>query len=256
MYARLLIPATPFLILALVRALEIVMPRPSFQWIAGAVLVAAVALSPRPLGDAEIRDGIVDESTIYTPEALAKTRDEGWLLRRFFDGLPVRIAIVGSQAALAYYARPAVAIECGTGLTDAWIARQPLAKRGRVGHEKIAPISYLLRRKVNFTIHPFAAKTLDLDSELPFANIAFDTVIGRIVTWDPVVLAGVGARGARFKDVPSTLDGYILRVPAMPADQARESYARMKRFYFDVVSDPARERAFLAAVAASEKASH
>jgi hypothetical protein len=253
MYARLLIPATPLLILALTRALEILLARRALvQWAAAAAAVAAVSLTPSPLGDAEIRNGIVDESSIYVHAALAKTKRESLILRRYFEGLPVRIAIVGSQAALAYYARPAVAIECGAGLTDRWIARQPLAKRGRVGHEKTAPISYLLQRQVDFTIHPFSAKTLNLDSELPHSNIAFDDIIGRIVHWDPVVLDEVRRRGARFKDVPSMLDGYIAQVDQLSPEMAREAYVRMKRFYFDHVSDPGRERAFREAVERAE----
>jgi hypothetical protein len=206
--------------------------------------VAGVALTPIPLRDAEIRQGIVNEPRVYVPEVVARARREGLILRRYFEGLPVRIAFVGSQAALAYYTRPAVAIESGTGLTDRWIAHQPLAKRGRVAHEKLAPVSCLLRRKVNFTIRHFAAVTLRLDEQLPMAVVAFDTIPGRIVTWDPILMAELGRRGARFPDLPAELDRYIAGLDQVSDEQVRDAYQRFKGFYFDLVNDPERERAF------------
>jgi hypothetical protein len=246
MYARLLIPAAPFLMIALERALELSLGRrASWQWAASVGAVAAVALTPSPLHHAEIDHGVVDEHLVYTRDVVARAQREGLTLRRYFEGLPVRVAIVGSQAALAYYARPAVAIEGGAGLTDHWIARQPLARRGRVGHEKIAPVSYLLLRKTHFTIRYFSGVTLGLNKALPIVTIRFDTIPGRIVHWDPVMLGELRKRGARFSDLPSEIDRFAAGLDRLTDDRAREAYGRLRNFYFRHVRDPARERPFL-----------
>jgi hypothetical protein len=254
MYARLLIPAAPFFAIALARGTDLLLgQRPALHWTAAAAAVAGVALTPIPLHDAEIRQGIVNEPRVYVPEVAARARREGLILRHYFEGLPVRIAIVGSQAALAYYARPAVAIESGTGLTDRWIAHQPLAKRGRVGHEKPASVSYLLRRKVNFAIRRFAAVTLRLDEELPEVWALFDTIPGRIVTWDPALMAELGRRGVLIQDVPADLDRFIAGLDRVSDERALDAYLRLKRFYFDQVNDPLRERAFRERLARSSR---
>jgi hypothetical protein len=79
-------------------------------------------------------------------------------------------------------------------------------KRGRVGHEKLAPVPYLLRRKVDFTIRHFAGATLGLDQYLRMVPIDFDTIPGRIVHRDPALLAELARRGARFGNTPTEIE--------------------------------------------------
>jgi hypothetical protein len=245
MYARLLIPATPFFAMALASGVDLLLARrPARHGIAAALCVGGVALTPLPLRGTEVMNGVVNEWRVYRPDVLARARREGLIVRRFIEGLPVRVAFVGSQAALVYYARPAVAIESSTGLTDRWIARQPLTKRGWVGHEKLAPVSYLLERKVHFTLRHFSAVTLGLDQDIPDVPIAFDTLYARIVHWDPAVLAEVERRGAVFSDIPKGMDGYIATFDRASDEGVQESYRLLKAFYFDHVNDPVRERAF------------
>jgi hypothetical protein len=246
MYARLLIPAAPFFAIALARGIALLLAqRRGLHWAVATAATAGLGLSPMPLHDAEITHGIIDEPRVYLAGVIERTRRNGLTLRRYFEGLPVRMAFVGSQAALVYYARPAVAIECGTGLTDRWIAHQPLLKRGRVGHEKVAPVSYLLRRKVDFTIRHFAGATLGLDEYLPMVPIAFDTIPGRIVHWDPVLLAELARRGARFANVPAEIDRFASMLDRTSDEQVRDAYRRLKYFYFDSARDSVRERMFL-----------
>ena len=250
MFARLLIPTVPFFLIALERAAEILTRGSSAaRWGVAALALVGQIATPMPLDDDKEVHGIVDEPRIYTRDAMTRTRNEGLTLRRYFDGLPVRLAYVGSQAALAYYARPPVAIECQTGLTDSTIAHRHLERRGRIGHEKVAPVDYLLQRRVDFVIHRFAGVTLDLDAELPFVVIDFDTIPGRIVHWDPPVLAEVRRRGARFVDVTTVLDQYGPTLETLTDEQAADAFARMRRFYFDGVDDPRRRAMFEARLA-------
>jgi hypothetical protein len=246
MYARMLIPATPFFLIVLEAAVtRLVAGRPRLEWAAMAVLVAAVAFMPYPFKATGWKAGIVNEREFYKPEDVEVQRSDGATLRRYFEGLPVSIAFVGSQARLAYYARPAVAIEAQTGLTDRWIAHQPLAHRGRVGHEKVAPLSYLLSRRVDFVIHHFPTETLGMQQSLPMALIYFDRITGYMVHWDPPLLTELAKRGARFVDLPSALDERRAAYDQLPADSLRMEYARLKLFYFDFVPDSIRAARFV-----------
>jgi hypothetical protein len=245
MYARLLIPATPFYLLTLEFAVARLFPRKlGVQVAVAAVLVAAVVLTPYPFPSGTWVQGIANEREFYKPEDVEAQRLQGATLRRYFEGLPVRIAIVGSQARIAYYARPSVAIEAQTGLTDRWIAHQPLASRGRVGHEKVAPIQYLLSRKVDFVFQHFALETLGLNDTLLTVPIYFDQWPAFMVHWDPSLLAQLAQRGARFVDFPAAVDARMADFERLPSDSLRIEYKKLKTFYFDFVPDSARQARF------------
>ena len=51
--------------------------------------------------------------------------------KRFFQGLPVRVAYWAGQAKLIYYADPYVAVEASAGLTDTALAHRTIQERGR-----------------------------------------------------------------------------------------------------------------------------
>ena len=161
MFARLLLPAAPFLSILLEYGVaRLARRRLWLEATGGAAALAALALARDPFPPGQMVGGIVHEWAFYTRSSLEQRRRQGESLGHYFSGLPVRIAIVGSQASLAWYADPAVAIEAHTGLTDRTVAHLALAKRGRVGHEKVAPIWYLLEtRHVNFTLEQVAATT-------------------------------------------------------------------------------------------------
>lgn len=245
MYARFLIPVTPFYLIVLESGVaRLLAGRPRIQLANAAGLVGALVLTPQPSVGAGWQGGIVNERDYYKPEDVQVRRLEAATLRRYFAGLPVRVAIVGSQAMLAYYARPEVAIEAESGLTDRWIAHQPLAHRGRVGHEKIAPVSYLLSRHVDFVIQHASTVTLGLKQRIPLVPIYFDQVPGYMVRWNPPLLAEMARRGARFVDFPAALDERKSDYARLPADSLQIEYARLKTFYFDTVPDPIREAWF------------
>jgi hypothetical protein len=245
MYARMLIPATPFYLLVLESAVaRLLAGSPRVGLAAAAGLVAALAFTPDWSTGKASQAGIVNERDFYRPEEVEIRRAEGATLRRYFEGLPVRIAIVGSQANLAYLAHPAIAIESQTGLTDHWIAHQPLARRGRVGHEKLAPVSYLLSRKVDFVIGHFATVSLQLKQSVPLVPIYFDRIPCYMVHWNPPLLAELARRGARFVEFPAVLDARRADYARLPADSLKFEYARLKAFYFDSVPDSVREARF------------
>jgi hypothetical protein len=167
------------------------------------------------------------------------------VLGRYFEGLPVRVAFYGDEARIAYRARFPVAIECHSGLTDAFIARQPVGPRGRPGHEKLAPLEYLIdERKVHFTFSSVPQQ--GLRELIPKVLVRFDDgIFGQVLHWDPDLMAALRERGARFPDFPGYLDRVVAELERLPDDQVARIFERVERFYFRHVEDPAREAAFL-----------
>ncbi|HVP37558.1 MAG TPA: hypothetical protein VMS93_00085 [Candidatus Saccharimonadales bacterium] len=249
MFARLLIPVTPFyLILTELALARLLRGSAGLQLTAGGVAVLAVAATPYPFTGEGWVHGIINEWLFYRqPEASDVIRRDGLALRPFFRGLPVRVAFLGGEARLMYYARPAVAIESQTGLTDRYIAHLPLGRvRGRVGHEKVAPLSYLIEgRRVHFAFHPEADRELGLSQAIPTMKIYLGRLAGRILTWDPALMDSLRRRGAVFDDFPTQLDTVIVRLPRFADSDVRLLYGGLRRFYFEHVPDPAHERPFL-----------
>src|SRR4029450_10020045 len=112
-------------------------------------------------------------------------------------------------------------------------------RRGRVGHEKRAPVPYLIdQRGVHFIFHVFGdGSELGFDRFIPLSLIEIDTLRGRTLHWDPQIMAVMKQRGARFADFPTELDRYIAGIAQVPDAVIQADFAKFKRFYFDHVSD-------------------
>ena len=247
MFARLLIPATPFWLILLQLAVERWVPsRVPHQVAVAAALSVAIAFMPYPFSGQGWTRGIVNEWEFYTEREQERAQAFGGRLRAYFDGLPVRMAFCGGQAVLAYRSRAPIAIETATGLTDSTIAHQPLARRGRVGHEKMTPIPYLIARRTHFWMYSGKALSDTLAPYIPLVPIRFDTLTVMAITWDPPVMDALRARGVTVPDFLATLDQFIAAMPAIDDDEVREVYRKTRTFYFDHVPDPAREAPFRA----------
>ena len=247
MFARMLVPVMPFCLILLERGLARLLPPGRRAWLAAsaAALVAAAAM-PSPIRGEQTVAGIVNEWVFYTPERAEEARRHGEILRAYFEGLPVCVAFLGGEARLVYYSRPRVAIECATGLTDRYVAHQPLLRRARVGHEKIAPLDYLIRRRrAHFVLGASDAKVLHVYGSVPIEEIRFGETAGLLLHWDPALMPRLRQRGALFGDFPAILDGYLAEMPGLPDSTVRLDYAGARLFYFDHVADPAREKPFL-----------
>jgi len=244
MFGRLLIPIVPFLAVALdVGLTTLTRHRQPLQWVATAGIAAALLLTPSPIEKLQIVHGIADEREHYTHEFGDRTSRSAATLRRYFDGLDVTVAFTGSQARLMYEARIPQAIECETGLTDRTIARQELRQRGRPGHEKHAPLDYLVReRKTHFAFKEYTMRITGAERRLPRAPIRFDGIEGYILHWDPELLAVLAERGAQFEDFPSWLDGMLAETDRLSRQELQQLYGMSRLFYFEHVDDPERER--------------
>jgi hypothetical protein len=247
MFARLLIPTLPFYLLLLGYGLMLApFTRPRWGQLGGVVLLAGMALTSTPVGGGEWVHGIADERSYYTDEKVAGLEHSARVLGRVFDGLPVRVAFYGDEARIVYRAAFPVAIEGHTGLTDRVVARQELAERGRVGHEKHASVDYLIeRRAVHFTFSRVPGEVLGLNDWIPEIVVPFDReVYGRVLHWDPVMMQALQDRGVPVPDFLGVVDGAIAELDALPRDRVAALYDKLRRFYFVHNPDPERQAAF------------
>src|SRR5262249_48906670 len=93
MFARMLIPATPFYLLVFDTASTALPPRtPAFAALGLAVLlIAAPVFLPPPVRGARFVSGIANEHEFYGVKRATETDLWGDALRPFFAGLPVRL---------------------------------------------------------------------------------------------------------------------------------------------------------------------
>ncbi len=251
MFARLLIPMTPFALVLLELGLERMAGFPGIHVPAAVACAIGMAVTPYPFqGQGWVR-GIINEHEFYPASERAASRAYGTRLRELFDGLPMRVAFCGGQAVLAYYSRVPLAIETATGLTDSTIAHGPLEVRGRVGHEKRTPPLYLTGRRVHFWMYASPLLSDTLATYIPLVRARLDTLTVMVMSWDPPVMAELRRRGVVIEDFEAALDQLIALLPAMPDAEVAPLYAKVRRFYFDGVPDSTRERAFLERLARS-----
>lgn len=248
MYARLLIPVTPYLAILLELALHRVSLTRGIAYVELVVAsLVAIVFIPRPVSGTEWQSGIADESAVYDEARTLEAARDSEALATFFRGLPVRVAFLGTEARVMYQANIPVAIEADTGLTDAVVARQPLRERGRIGHEKHATPEYLVsRRAAQFLVSPNAPDDYGFDRYIPIRTIELGPVKAWILTWDPALMAELAKRGAVFGDFEAFLDGYIETLPARATEDVRRDYEKFRHFYFEHVRDSEREAPFVA----------
>jgi len=244
MFGRFLIPVTPLLLVLFERSLiQIGGDHALGRWVLAGVAAIGIVFTPYPLPRNPLGSvrGIVFEPNYYSTEATEHAKGVGLALRPFFQGLPVRLAFFGGEARMVYYARPRLAIECSTGLTDRHIAHQPLAERTRIGHEKLADVDYVLgERGAHVSFFRGAPEVFQLHREIPLVDIEMAGVRGRVLNWDAALLDSLRRRGASIQDFPTELDG-LLAAPS-PEYEMLEWFTedKLRRFYFRHVTDPER----------------
>jgi arabinofuranosyltransferase len=190
-----------------------------------------------------IVEGITEESSIYKIQEIYKLKQILLPLRQSFQNANISIAFSGSQAMYAYYLNPPVAIEISTGLTDATIANQKLKKRGRIGHEKTAPMEYLKNRGVH--LHLFE-KDLSGRTEYNLFTIKGLNFPFRILKYENQSMKFLKKSSrVEFVDFPNYLDEYILRIGKTPLVKIEKDYSEFNEYYFKYNLDLKRENHFL-----------
>lgn len=247
MFARVLMPVVPLLLIGLEDALAAVPARlaPVRPLLVAAVAASLYTASP-PVDGGQWARGVADEWRYYDAAAVHRAEVRAQDLRHFLGGLQPRYVILASELREVYLAGLPVVIDAQTGLTDAVIARQPTPEpRGRIGHEKVADLGYLVgRRKAHLTCADFAVPVLGLDAVLPLVAVRMGSLSCHLLHWDPAFVAALRARGVAVADVPAEIDRVIAQLDQQPDGVVAEQYRRLRWFYFDHLDDPAREGPF------------
>ncbi len=249
MHARFMIPATPFFAILLDAGVQALATRR--RWVQPALAVGlclAVAFSARPFEGVYGPRGIADEPVHYTRERAEAVDLRAALLKSYTTGLDYSVAFLGGEARLVYRARVPLAIESETGLTDRYLARRRVSSEGselRIGHEKTAPLTYLIdERKIDLVFFASAPQRLGLEGAIPEVRVRFGMLNGWLLHWDAELVWALRERGVDVEDFPRVLDGYIASMPSQPNEEVARNYEQFKRFYFDHVDDPARRSPF------------
>ena len=237
MFARFLLPATPFLALLAEHAV-----RSLKRWspaCAALVILATLAggiWRERTLRWPAMPRGVTDERSVYPPEDTSARRMHGARIAACFDSTDASFLVLSAQAALAYFARYPVAVEVN-GLTDRTLARQPIAARGRPGHERKPTVEYFQERRIHFmVVHRHVGQ------QRQYAWIRFGGLDGEILTYDHALMEQVRRRckDVEFVDFPRYLDDYIRRAPELPVDVLGRDLVEYRAYYFAHNQDPGR----------------
>ena len=141
MEGRFLVPVLPaFLLLAEVALRSLELPSSVRATGFAAVTLASVA-NLGALPAAQVVAGISDERT--REPAFNDWAREGAAFARHLP--PGTVIATDALGAFGWAAKDLVLVDT-QGLTDAYVARLPMTTRGRPGHDRSAPMDYLLRR--------------------------------------------------------------------------------------------------------------
>lgn len=189
--------------------------------------------------------GVADEHWYWSHETngfslIERYEEIGGRLGDYFEGEDVTV-LLGGQASLGYYGRFSNCIEYA-GLTDAHIARLPVTKRGRPGHEKGATMDYVAERGVHFTFMkaPFKPGFY----RLAYFRMGEGAVRAEMMTYDRELMMRLGRRfpdDIDYVDFELYLNDWIDSMPDLPIDEVAAEYSEFRDFYFRHNNDPERE---------------
>ncbi len=244
MFARLLIPTLPLLYLTT----ELYLFRMKFKQIRNILSILVIICTvfynnPYKGTKLPIVDNITNESDVYKLKSVYQLKLSLIPFTKIFQDEEIHIAYGGSQAMLAYYLNPKVAIESVTGLTDEFIAHQKISKRSKVGHEKPAPISYLQKRNVHIHFFPTADTPKREYNSIRLKNIPGEF---RIIRYDSILFSQLRKSGMfEFQSFEDYLDEYIVTMNKKSKKQISYDYEEFRKYYFELNGDDKRERIFL-----------
>jgi hypothetical protein len=257
MFARFLIPILPLMYFLIEASTRVLLPRrlASLAFIVLLLLVTTVEKTRRDRLLTTERNGwtipasargITGERHYYTQfYRIENERDIGKAFAPYFRDLDVTVLLRG-QACLAYYAQFSRCIS-SEGLTDRYIARLPLEKRGRPGHEKTAPIDYLIQEGVDLVFRRMVMPDQDFRRVL-FQVLGNRTQWAQLVTYDRKLIEQLQRRWGdkiRYTNFEAYLDDYIeTKLASRSREEVLADFAEFQKYYFLHNDDPARMRAF------------
>ncbi len=239
MFARFLIPITPICFFFLESSISLLSRNNLVRFSVAILIIGTVIFRwDQFIPEKIIINGIASERSHYELGIVKQAQIDGAKLHNCLDGFDITVGFFGTKAMLMYYSQLPMAIECNTGLTDEYIAHQPISKRGRPGHEKNVPEEYLFERKINFIFR---------GTEIaPLRSISFDGYKATIVIYENEIMDKLKEnQKIKFIHIPSFIDGLLEESASAPRKQLQSSYDFLKKYYFDNNADTLREQKFL-----------
>jgi len=242
MHARFFIPITPIAFIFLETAVVCITKKKDPRIILGMIIVLSVLFRWNHFAyENAAVSGICDERTFCPAEEIEQAKIDGARMKKYIKDSDIVIGFYGGKAMLMYYSEAPMAIECQAGLTDEYIAHQPLEERGHIGNEKSATEEYLAERRIHF----IAVKTKPL-----FPNqvgvISFEGSTLPIKMYDNKIMDELEKYpGIEFVDFPKFLDDYIAGIENIPEEEFLSNFISFKNYYFDFNNDPERLAPFI-----------
>lgn len=268
MFARFIIPVLPLLYFSIESSLKYLLKNYSRYMAAAFLLLLVLIFYEKHFRDGlfendetsriKIKDyaqtsGITDERLFYTSywELFPKSKNLrdaqiniGKVLEPYFRGMDITVVVGGARNYMGYFAGFKNII-VDNGLTDKFIASQTTSGRKRVGHEKSAPLEYLIKRKA---ILGFYDKFRNDVNQKPYA-IGFIRlkelgikIAVEIIYYDILVINQLKARLGEifsFMDMESYVKDYVENImKTRSIEEVKSDYRNMKEFYFDHNNDP------------------
>lgn len=232
MFARRLLPAMPFLFLVLEDALVSV-PGATVRSAAVALAVIGVAL-PYPVfpGPTEKIHGIANEPAYSTKAYIAMRKAQARVANQALGQAPVRAMFEGGMCMFGYYSRLPYLAEM-SGLTQYSLAKQPLAVRGYIGHEKVADARWLTENRIQFVFSqawpPVGRSEPRRVDEIYFG----DTLKARIWIYVDTIMDPLRSDPAvQFVPIENALRAARRQIGQASYDEARSVYDFLDRYYF------------------------
>ncbi|MEW5739535.1 MAG: hypothetical protein AB1938_11450 [Myxococcota bacterium] len=222
---RFLLPSLYFVLVAWGATLRVAdgLPWRALRWVAvaaAAVGFAVIAQDTRPIGPMEKRWNLAAEESFWPVERvfpLTITHEgakEGLHLRAAFEGTGVapRMAL-GAIGASGYFS--GLPITDSLGLTSRTIARKPVERRGRPGHEKSASPDEMADEGAVFSNAPVWPGTIDT------LRVVINGRAFWLIRHDAALEKLARARGWTYPDLDALMDAAVLSAQG-PAALAKD----------------------------------
>jgi hypothetical protein len=259
MYSRFVVPMLPFIYWVIEWSLRGLLRRR--RWVCAVILLLIPMMAAT--GERALRHnlliermgsyhsirnhrGVLDERFYYLfAHPIWLDVELGKLVRQYFEGLDVTVILRG-QSCFGYYGGFNRLIE-NSGLTEPTIARLPLEKRGRVGHEKAPKYEYLIELGVDMSFTPRMYK--ERDYRRVFFELNERKLGAELLTYDAALMTELRRRMGRaiqFIEFEAYLDRYIEdELVARTTEEVQQDYEEFREFYFAHNNDREREQPFL-----------